>query len=175
MITIQTAATTAWPISTTVSKHYANRVARLLPRHDADKTLVPFLAPHRDHMYLLDSIGNWTCLVVAHADKAIQLQLSYRHADEADAMESALAHWTVACHPSWRIVRDGGPDGTSQQRMSVDTTFTVAMPPNRRFSREELETITFEIPKEDIGVFIDGELIAGARVVSYSTSDQVHA
>lgn len=171
MITIKTDAVTASPLPLLVSGHYAQRLAWLLPRHDMDKTIVPFLVPQRDHEFLLDSLGNWRCNVVIH-EGSIQLQLSYKYPENADAMESALAHWVVACNPAWSVVRKE-EQSAYPLKLTVDTTFTVVMPSHRRFSQEELDTITFEIPMTTVGVFIEGEEVLGAQVVAYSTGDQV--
>jgi hypothetical protein len=54
-------------------------------------------------------------------------------------------------------------------RVSVDVD--VKLP--RKFDEEELATISFEIPIDAVGVFIDSQLIPGAKVTGYTTQSDV--
>lgn len=141
--------------------------ARFMPDYHMHKGLVPYPVKAEDGPYVIDGNNNWWCRVDENDGQLITIE--YRDETRSPGREFAFANWVISCRQGWEIVPASHAGNGVSLRVSVE--FDVKLP--RKFDADELSTISFEIPIEAVGVFIDSQLIPGAKVTGYETQCDV--
>lgn len=140
----------------------ARMLARFFPNHSKEDDTIPRPVRDQDGAYIIEAKCRWCCYV--DPDDSQLVTITYHDEDQFKGRERTFAEWVVANRFGWRIV-----DKETRGVASVNIDFVLP----GDFTENELQTVTFEIPIENVGVFIDTRKVAGAVVTGYTTTDFV--
>lgn len=168
MITIITTMPKQAEVTPDYRRDMAAALARFMPDYHTHKNSVPYpVYENGEGPFVIDGNNNWWCYV--QDDDSQRITINYRHATDHPGREFAFVNWVIACRHGWTIATATDNGKGISARVSVDVD--VKLP--RKFDEDELATITFEIPLEAVGVFIDSQRVHGAEVTGYTTQADV--
>lgn len=113
----------------------------------------------QDGPYIVDAKSRWSCYV--DPDDSQLVTLTYYDEEQFKGRERTFAEWIVANNSGWRIV-----DKETRGVVGVNIEFVLP----GEFDEADMQTVTFEIPIKDVGVFINTRKVTGAVVTGYTTT-----